>query len=161
MGICFAALAITSHPNGNPLGQLGGGHLQVQGPVSALVFDKLTEEQLEHRPDSSLWTVMARSNIFWDDSASEEAAENEQCFFLVIQSHYTPGDMAPDYCDLILEPTGLKRGQFQQITVVLHAYMWVVTDIDAFLHKARNPELLEETFYQEADLDLGFTVEII
>jgi hypothetical protein len=82
MGICFAALAITSHPNGNPLGQLGGGHLQVQGPVSALAFDKLTEEQLRHRPDSSLWTVMARSNIFLDDSASEEAAENKQCFFL-------------------------------------------------------------------------------
>jgi hypothetical protein len=161
MGICFAALAITSHPNGNPIGQLRGGHLQVQGPVSALVFDKLTEEQLQHRPDSFLWTVKAGPNIFWDDSASEEAAENKQCFFLIIQSHYTLGDMAPDHCGLILEPTGLKRGQFQRISVVLHAYMWGVTDIDAFLHKDRNPELLEDTFYQEADPDLGFTLEII
>jgi hypothetical protein len=69
--------------------------------------------------------------------------------------------MTPDYCGLILEPTGLKRGQFQRITVVLHACMWGVTDINAFLQKARNPELLEDTFYQAADPDLGFTVEII
>lgn len=44
--------------------------------------------------------------------------------------------------------------------MVLHAYMWGVTDIDAFLHKARNPKLLEDAFYQEANPDLGFTVEI-
>jgi hypothetical protein len=69
--------------------------------------------------------------------------------------------MAPNYCSLILEPTGLRRGQFQRIGVELHAYMWGVTDIDAFLRKARNPELLEDAFYQEADPDLGFTVEII
>jgi len=39
--------------------------------------------------------------------------------------------------------------------------MWEVTDINAFLQKARNPELLEDTFYQAADPDLGFTFEII
>jgi hypothetical protein len=65
-----------------------------------------------------------------------------------------------NYCSLILEPTGLRRGQFQRIGVVLHAHMWGVTDINAFLHKARNPELLEDAFCQEADPDLGFTVEI-
>lgn len=68
--------------------------------------------------------------------------------------------MAPNYCSLILEPTGLRRGQFQRIGVVLHAHMWGVTDTNAFLHKARNPELLEDAFCQEADPDLGFTVEI-
>jgi hypothetical protein len=65
------------NPNGNPFGQLEGGHLQVQGPVSALVFDELSEEQLQHRPDSFLWTAKAGSNVVWDDSASEEVAENK------------------------------------------------------------------------------------
>ena len=150
-----------SHQIGNPFGQLEGGYLPVQGPVSALVFGESTEEQLQHRPGSYLWTAKAGSNTFWDDSASEKAAENKQSFILIIQTHYTPCDMAPDYCGLILEPTGLKRGQFRRLGVVLHEYMWGVIDLDAFLHKARNPELLEDTFYQEADPDLGFTIEII
>jgi hypothetical protein len=69
--------------------------------------------------------------------------------------------MAPDYCGLILEPTGLKNGQFQRLGVILHEYMWRVTDLDTFLHKAKNPILLEDIFYQEADPDLGFTIEIV
>ncbi len=102
----------TSHQRGNPFGQLEGGYIRVQGPVSAVRFGELSPNELHGLGVSFLWSGKGRYDTFWDDSASEVAADNGQCFLLIIQTHRIPGGIAPDYCGIILHPTGLKRGQF-------------------------------------------------
>jgi hypothetical protein len=99
----------TSHQNGNPFGQLEGGYLRMQGPVSAVRFGELSPGQLQGRGVSFLWSGKGIYDTFWDDLASEVAAENGQCLLLIIQTHHIQGAMAPDYCGIILHPTGLKR----------------------------------------------------
>jgi hypothetical protein len=64
--------------------------------------------------------------------------------------------MSPDFCSLMLQSTGLARGQFRRLGVVLHQTSWSVTNFDAFLHNAKNLKCLVEDFYQGADPDLGF-----
>lgn len=67
--------------------------------------------------------------------------------------------MSPDFCGLVLQPTGLARGQFRRLGVLLHQTLWSVTNFDAFLRNAKNLKRLGEDFYQEADPDLGFNLK--
>ena len=129
----------TSHHR-KSFGQAKGGQLRVQGPVSALKFDVLSWEELQNRGVSFLWIAKGDSDTFWDDAASKTTAKKGQCFTLIIQTHHIPGGMGSDYCGLVLQPTGVKRGQFRRLGVVLHETMWRVTDVNTFLQNTKNLE---------------------
>ena len=135
--------AVTTSSSGNRFGQLEGGRLRVQGPLCAMRIGELSESQRKDNGMTFLWVAKVAksgSTTFWDDSASEDAAELEEHFVLIVQTHFIPGGMAPDYCGLILRPTRLKRGQYQRAGVVLYKFIWSVTDLDTFLQNAKNPE---------------------
>jgi hypothetical protein len=134
----------------------------VQGAVSALNLAEFPPREQLHVADTSwLWIPKLGPKVFWDDSESLVAADHGPCYISIVQTHLIPGDALPDLCGLVLQPTGLERGQFRRLGVVLHQNMWSVTNFDAFLQTTKDPKRLGEDFYQEPDPYLGFTIDII
>ncbi|KAK0124806.1 hypothetical protein ONS96_008687 [Cadophora gregata f. sp. sojae] len=143
--------------NGDPYGQLKGGSIQLRGPLSEIPLDTSLSEMPKRSADeeSSTFTASA-SDIFLDESNSERVARLNRIYFLLLIAEFNFDEPAEVH-GLLLCPTGLKKGQFERIGVLLYGQ---AGNFDFSLKNAKDPAKLDEKLYLDADTEKGFTIEI-
>ncbi|KAL2066064.1 hypothetical protein VTL71DRAFT_2135 [Oculimacula yallundae] len=151
---CASVLDVRIYPEGD--GQLVGGSLRIQGPLAEVPLSNLSSEvsrKFDHDPTkfrAGFATVM-----YFDTQEHEEKDGPVYLLILIIDSKV---DEPAIIHGLLLSPTGSKKGQFERVGVMLYAQ---AEDFELAFRNAKDPTMLDESLYEEADIEKGFTVVII
>ncbi|KAG4432447.1 hypothetical protein IFR05_012062 [Cadophora sp. M221] len=160
-----SVIAIQTYHDGDPFGQLKGGSVRIQGPLSKLKLKSkiaISQTSRTATDDESTVFTAAASEVFFDNPSPIESPTQEgkglgpvYLLLLIVDSKI---DEPAVVHGLLLRPTGLNRGQFERIGVLLYGE---AGDFEQSLRNAKDPERLDEALYEEADLEKGFTIEIV
>lgn len=125
--------------DGDPFGQVTGGRLLVRG----LLFGDIA-------------TFSKRPSNRW---VKDDEMEYLNSYFLLVLTHQSASDVhITTISGIMIVPTEVKRGQFRRVGVLLHRE---VEDTSLLLEHGRKVENLDRSFYQEADSETGFTIELV
>lgn len=156
--------ALVTH-EGDPFGKVRDGYIRLQGPMSPLrltgtkgcnSFQELYGGKMD---GGTVPPTISRAFIHWDDDASSTAAEDKEVLLLLVEMEAEAKNSRDPLrsSGIVLQPTGIRRGQYQRLGKVL----CIIDHFDMFLDNATNPELLDESLYGEADRQKGFTIEMV
>jgi hypothetical protein len=171
-------LEIQTYHDGDPFGQLKGGRVRLQGPIftidlrstpRSVNYSNLSGPQpwtLGGGLDSPL--VIGSEEISCDDVASIPETDGSRAYFLAVLARAYPLSLH----GLVLKPTGLQRGQFRRHGLFRKAVHsghpphipspeTAPPTLAEILAPAKDPKLLNEAHYEEADASKSFTIEII
>lgn len=147
----------TDH-SGDPYGQLKAGYIRLRGPLAELPREAFLSESSERLANQESITFTATaSDIFLDEPYSKGEAWSGPVYFLLLLVE-TNLDEPAGVHGLLLCPTDHKRGQFERVGVLLYGQ---AGDFEASLRNAKDPAKLNEKLYLDADVEKGFTIEII
>lgn len=153
-----SVLDTQTYHNGDPFGQLQGGCIRLRGPLAELPNQSsLSEMSHKSAPKEAITFTATTSGIFFDESPSQRQYHPTPLYFLLLVVDSKIDEPAVVH-GLLLRSTGRKRGQFERIGVWLHGE---VGNFELSLKNAKDPKRLDERLYLEADLEKGFTVEIV
>jgi hypothetical protein len=135
----ITVLDIAMFHDGDPFGQVTGGRLVVRGYLFRDVSQFLKEPGI--------------------DWAKDDEVEYPESYFLLVLTHQSGSNANSTVISgIILVPTKVKRGQFRRVGVMLNRE---IKDLGVLLDYVKNSELLDQSLYQEADLENGFTIEMV
>lgn len=124
--------------DGDPFGQVTGGRLVLCGYLFKDISTFLKE------PDV--------------DCAKDDEGEYPDSYFLLVLTHQSGlASHSAVVSGVILVPT-VKRGQFRRVGVMLNRE---VENLETLLEHGLKTELLDQSLYQEANSEHGFTIELV
>jgi hypothetical protein len=155
--VCYSRI----YHSGDPFGQAEGGLIRLQGPLFEFRptetprYAGANPSLFEYNTPGTLPTFLA-SQIKWHDSPIMREYQKSVLFFLLIED--SPFNFGVS--GIILYPTELGRGQYQRLGMINDPLL-ADSGLKALVDIGKCIDMLQPEMYLEADLELGFMIDIV